>query len=82
MQEVNKMTSNNLAVVIGPNALRKRGLQADSLAGDSTKVISIFECLIKHHETVQSLVKVILHHILYLPFLVILAASLSSFIFS
>jgi hypothetical protein len=51
------MTVNNLAVVIGPNALRKRVLQADQL-GDSNKVISLFGLLIQCHETVKKILKV------------------------
>eukprot|EP00008_Paramoeba_atlantica_P001074 CAMPEP_0201501866 /NCGR_PEP_ID=MMETSP0151_2-20130828/83822_1 /ASSEMBLY_ACC=CAM_ASM_000257 /TAXON_ID=200890 /ORGANISM="Paramoeba atlantica, Strain 621/1 / CCAP 1560/9" /LENGTH=427 /DNA_ID=CAMNT_0047895411 /DNA_START=728 /DNA_END=2011 /DNA_ORIENTATION=- len=53
--EKNKMTPNNLAIVFGPNLLKKSG-GAPSLreAADSTAVVSITEFMIAHNEEIQS----------------------------
>jgi len=50
--EVSKMTSSNLAIVIGPNILRKDGLDAMSAVADNDSIVDIVTTLIEHWEEV------------------------------
>merc|ERR1719320_356254 len=50
--EISKMTSSNLAIVIGPNILRKEGLDPIRAVSDNDSIVDVVTTLIEHWEEV------------------------------